>query len=843
MEAHAQGSPLKKFFPKRVIVFTVIVLLVLFLVRPQFGLLHRKVQDSLSTQLGRTVEMSAVHIRFLPRPGLEIENFTIDNNSDFGAEPLLRSPDVIAYLRVSSLFRGRLEVSGLSFTDASLNLSRDFRGQWNIEELVERTSKSSTAPTGSNRKEARREFPYIEADRARINFKNGVEKTHFALTNAQFSLWQESEDQWGMRLQANPIRTDANLTDTGLITIKGAWRRAAILANTPIQLSFEWKQAQLGQVSKLFYGVDKGWRGDVLLAATIAGTLGKSNLVADTTIDQLRHQDILIGGDLRVVAHCAADYDSVQSSLTNLDCGMPAGDGSLELKGSATGIPFSSYNLMLVAKDASAQFALDLTRRLNPNISQDTGAVGSINLAVSAIRTGSSGSPRFSGTGEILGVRLSSTRTGTELALGTVPLKFISSTSSLSKLSAHTANSDFPELQAGPVNVLWGGPTPLLAQLSITRAGYNGFIRGNASLKRLQQAAAVFKVPIPAVSADGSVTVNLALSYQWGESTPAITGTAQLRSVHADMRGLNAPLQIHRADLLIASDSVKVSNIDASARDTDWRGTLLLARPCTSADSCEFEFHLHSPQVKAATLNQLFNPAAAKQPWYHLLGLGTANSFFARAKSSGSIAIDKLVLGNTVCERFSADLELDKAKLSLTRIHGSVLGGRTSGMLIADFSARPPAYSGAGTFDVVSLETISTLMHADWAEGSGSATYEFKTAGWNVPELLDSADLNSTFRIKDGVFPHVVLSEGADPLHADSLSGQLAIHQGTISFGKTELTSQDGVFMISGTASLAGALKLRLTSENSGGYNVSGTLQQTRVSPIPTPPTQAELKP
>ncbi len=88
------------------------------------------------------MEIGSVHIRFLPRPGLELENVTIHDSPEFGAEPLLRSPDVAAWLRVSSLLRRRIEISSLSLNDASLNLSRDSEGKWNFEELVERASKA-----------------------------------------------------------------------------------------------------------------------------------------------------------------------------------------------------------------------------------------------------------------------------------------------------------------------------------------------------------------------------------------------------------------------------------------------------------------------------------------------------------------------------------------------------------------------------------------------------------------------------------------------------------------------------------------------------------------------------
>jgi hypothetical protein len=313
--------------------------------------------------------------------------------------------------------------------------------------------------------------------------------------------------------------------------------------------------------------------------------------------------------------------------------------------------------------------------------------------------------------------------------------------------------------------------------------------------------------------------------------------------VRAEVRGLNAPLQIHRADLLIKADSVEVTNVDASARDTNWHGTLKLSRPCASPDSCNFEFHLRSPQLSAASLNQLFNPAVAKHPWYRLLGIGASNSFFSKATASGTIAIDKVTLGNTVCSHFSTDLELDKAKLSLSKIRGNILGGKTTGSIVADFSARPPAYSGTGSFDGISLATIATLMHTEWAEGSAAFEYQFKAAGWNISDLLNSADLSASFHIKDGVFPHIVLVEGAEPLHASTFSGQLAVQSGNLSFAKTELRNDDGVFTLTGAVTLAGALNLKMSSENSSSYALTGTLDQTRVSPIPNPSTQAELKP
>ena len=832
---------MKKLLSKRVLGSTALVLLALFLVRPQSGLLHRKVADSLSTELGRRVEIAGVHIRFLPRPGLELENLTIYDNPEFGAEPLLRSPDVSAWLRVSSLLRRRIEISSLSLSDASLNLSRNAEGKWNFEELVERAAKSSTAPTTAGKREPRRIFPYIEAGHARINFKNGLEKTHFAFTNAEFSLWQGSENQWGMRLQASPIRTDANLTDTGVININAVWQRAAVLYDTPVQVSLDWKQAQIGQISRLLFGTDKEWRGSAVLSSHFSGTLRNLQITSEASIDQLRREDMPAGTDFSVAAQCSAEYDSDQRSLTNVDCDSPTGDGSLELKGSAAGIPFSSYNLTLIAKDAPVQSALELLRHVNQTVPRDLNATGSMDLAFSLRRSSSSAAAQLLGEGEATGIRLSS-QAGSELILGRVPFALVTS-SSTSKSQIAVAPPNFPKLQIGPINVALGRPAPVQAHLSISRSGYTASVRGEAGLKRLLQAAQMLRLPAPQVSAEGITALDLNVAGAWDLATPQVTGTAQLRSVHAQVRGLNSPFQIRRADLVIDADAVRVKNLDALAAESTWRGLLVIPRPCATPETCRIQFHLRSAEASAVTLNRLFNPLAAKRPWYKILAIGSSSNYFAKATASGSVAIDKLILGGAVCTRFSGDLDLQKAKLSLTNVHGSLLGGQTVVNLKADFSVRPPMYSGTGNFDGVSLSSIAELMRTGWIDGEGSANYRFTTAGWNLQDLLKQAELDATFSIRDSDFPHVILSENAGPLHSSVFSGQLVFRDGAFSLDDTELVSDSGVFNVSGTASLAGDLNLKMTGDNSGGYNVSGTLDRTRVSPITNPPTQAALKP
>ena len=52
--------------------------------------------------------------------------------------------------------------------------------------------------------------------------------------DADFSLWQDSENAWSMRLKAQPMRTNSNLSDTGILRAEGSWQRSATLGETPV---------------------------------------------------------------------------------------------------------------------------------------------------------------------------------------------------------------------------------------------------------------------------------------------------------------------------------------------------------------------------------------------------------------------------------------------------------------------------------------------------------------------------------------------------------------------------------------------------------------------------------
>ena len=173
------GGEEKRPSPRRWIILAALLLALVAFVLPPLVNISRyqhRIADAIGRSIGRPVHISSVKLRLLPLPGFEFSDFSIKEDPHFGSEPMLRSGSVVAYLRLLSLWRGRLEVSRIDFDEASLNLVRDPDGKWNLGSILVQAAHIPNAPTGQRYAGSAPRFPYIEAENARINFKQGKEK-------------------------------------------------------------------------------------------------------------------------------------------------------------------------------------------------------------------------------------------------------------------------------------------------------------------------------------------------------------------------------------------------------------------------------------------------------------------------------------------------------------------------------------------------------------------------------------------------------------------------------------------------------------------------------------------
>jgi hypothetical protein len=831
-----------------VVTLGIVVVLTLFLVRPGANRLRARVVNSISLALGRPVDVAAVKLRLLPQPGFDLKNFVVHDDPAFGAEPMLRASEVTASLRITSLLRGRIEIARLILTEPSLNLVRNPAGHWNLENLIERADRISVAPTSKAKTEKRPGFPYIEADRGRINFKFGPEKKPYALTEADFALWQDSENAWAVRLKARPVRTDFNLSDTGTLTVDGAWQRAATLRDTPLQFTLQWNRAQLGQVTKLAYGNDGGWRGGINVSTTLTGTPANLAIVATAAVQDFRRYDIFGGGDLRLAAQCAGRYSSVDHTLAEVACSAPVGDGTITVAGNIHG-SFSSrnYDLALTARDLPIQSLIKLARHTKQGLPDDLIAAGRMsgnaNFRRAANTTASEAA--WEGSGETSGFELGSKLNKTNLVLGKVPFSVSPAKDPKSRVifRNHLASPSEARLDVGPFNVALGRPAPANVRGWASRLGYSFVIQGDAQVQRLLQLARMVGVPAPHFAAEGLAKIDLQIAGGWpGFAPPRAIGKAQLHSVHAEVRGLNTPLEIGFANLLLAPEQIDVQNLTASIADTSWRGSLTFPRPCIVPDSCPVRFDLHADEIATDRLNQLINPHVRKQPWYRFLSSpATGVPYLLTVHATGKLTADRVLVRKLLGDRISANVELNKGKLRLSDLRGDVLGGKHIGEWEADFTAKPPEYSGSGTLERIALDQLSESMNDDWITGSAMATYRVKTSGLDTAELFASATGGLKVDARDGLLLHVALGEG--PLQIHRLAAHLLLHDGGFEIQDGTLKTTTSLYQVSGMASLTRVLDLKLTHEGAPGFNITGTVTEPHVSPILTPETQAALKP
>jgi len=305
-------------------VLTVLLSLVLLPPLLNVNTFRRRITQSVSASLGRPVHIDSVTLNVLPMPGFTLQNFVVEDDPAFSEEPVIRAETVKVTLRVWSLWRRRVEFSRISLDDPSLNLVHRADGRWNIESILLQASKIEAAPTAQQGAGGEPRFPYVEATGARVNVKMGLEKLPIALTEADLALWLTDPNQWRLRLEGHPVRTNTAATDTGIVRVQGTLGKASAMADVPVDLLFEWRAAPLGGVSSVLLGRDAGFRGVMAMQTTIQGTVANNKLDTSLDLTEVRRADFVPQHTLEASIRCTAQATATFHQINNLHCGWPS---------------------------------------------------------------------------------------------------------------------------------------------------------------------------------------------------------------------------------------------------------------------------------------------------------------------------------------------------------------------------------------------------------------------------------------------------------------------------------------------------------------------------------------
>jgi hypothetical protein len=808
-----------------VIAISFILLLIAALVLPpliNISRYQRQISASLAAALGHPVEVSGIKLQLLPRPGVQIANFVVESTVGYSAEPILQCSSVTAAFRIMSLWRGRLEIARISLDEPSLNLERAANGQWNFASVLLQASRTVQAPTGRTAARGQNRFPYIEATNARINFKHGSEKLPFSFFDADVSIWLENPDEWQLRFAAQPMRTDINvsLADAGQVQVSGSVHRASSTNELPLNLQAEWRGAPLGQVTRMLVAHDLGWRGDASVTAHITGVPNALALQLSAAASDFHRETFEPAHSLNLNVTCTATYRHGQGSIDGIHCLSPVGNGSpgngnLVLTGAMQQIHTAEPlpDLKLVATHVPADEVLELLRHTRGRLNSDITLSGSIDGQLTYARQ-----PVPAGT-HAAGLRTNAGGTwiATHLVLrGDNMEQFLPDLRfAVQPPAPSPAQPAQPvALVLEPVQIDLGGPQPLLANVRLTRQGYQLHYNGSASLQHLLPLAHAFNVvpgAFQGLQGNGAADYNLTVQGDWllplANVDPAtqfsdVNGTIAVRNADFQPSYLAEPVHIATATATISPAELRWNGVTAILGTTRFTGSLRTPLPC--AAPCERHFDLTAATVSFSAL------AASLQGQDEGMVQDLINRVRSRSQDwpllDGTVHIAHLGLGQIEIANASADLALHDGNLEVRSLDGRTLGGTLHATGAVGF-ASTPSYDAAVQLRHTSTPELAQLLKEHWGPGQIDLASDLTLRGATASDLSSSAKGTLRWNWTSGALPQVT----STPLRRfDRWSGNGNVAKGAITITHSEVTANNATSLVTGTIASDRSLDLKI---------------------------------
>jgi len=519
----------------------VILLLVLLPPLVSVNRYQKRIANSISDSLGRPVHLDKVSLNLLPLPGFTLENLVVDEDPAFGSEPVIRANSVRATLRISSLWRRRVEFSTISFTDPSVNLVHLSNGKWNLQSILLHAAHIDAAPTAQKKAGAAPRFPYIEATGARLNLKLDHEKIPLSLTDADFALWLPDPQQWRLRISARPTRTDTNVSDTGTAQLEGTLGHAASLGEVPISLHGVWSNVPLGQTSIVLLGRDGGLRGNMTLTANAQGTVSSSAIQTRLQLTGLRRADFVPAQPLDIDLQCLGVATGDFHGFQDIHCSWPPAGSSdpptLAISGAIPDIrKTNSATVEIGTPGLPASTLLDWLHIASSRVPADIAADGTLTGTLS-YRPETGDPTPWQGEMRITKASLINPHAGAaSLVTGDITIQSVRAPVPDARHKQRHLSPSLPPpngFQLYPTSLVLGGKDPATLDGHFDTTGYSLHLAGMASTARLHALATALPQigdglagVLPANRAAGPFRIDLTSTRLWGSAQTWTDNTA-----------------------------------------------------------------------------------------------------------------------------------------------------------------------------------------------------------------------------------------------------------------------------------------------------------------------------
>ncbi len=857
-----------------------LVLFVLFLaiaiVPPLVSINNYKarITQLMSASVGRPVRLSSVEMRLLPTPGFVLTDLTVDEDAAYGAEPVLHANTVVASIRLLSLWRGRLEIGRISVDEASLNIVRTSDGLWNLDPLF-RTAAQKAHPAGGAAQTHTAPLPYLEATNSRINFMRGTEKMPFSLVDADLSFWQENPGDWRIRLKGEPARTDQSLElsgsgDTGVVRLEASLRRAPELRQMPLHVDLEWRDAQVGQLTRLALGSDAGWRGNLTGEVNLDGTLDAAQIKARLRAESVHRAEFAPVDPLDFDARCSLLYRFSQQAVDNLTCDSPLGNGHVRLIGD---IPSEGRgpHLTMELDKISADAVLGAMRTVRSGIGRALEAKGTIagKLVYNPDAVVLAPDPAVvqkAGQGHVLAKASTAKPKSIQGPLtGSLVLEGLQLSGDGLSTPIEVAKVTFePALPApgehaalvGSAGVPLGGATPMTVTARVGLSGYEIALHGLASVVRareLAKVAGVSQVSVLDSLAGEPIAVDLDAKGPWivPESIPVDETLPQNPAVAASIAGpgqlpaarqtvspadrLAGTITLHnanwKADYLANAVMISQATLHLDVAEISWdpvaftygpvKGTATLTLPANCIGLCTPQFTVDFGSLDAAALQAAILGAQEKGTLLsQLIARLSSNKSAAGPTwpySEGTVKAETLLLGPLTLHDATAAVRLAANGVEIPSYEATLLGGRVNGNGLINPAGGvrdKPGYTIGATFDKLNPVLVGELAGSHWKGGELEIDGKIVLSGFTEEDLAKSASGMLHFDWKHGS----VAGEGqagvvpAALTHFDRWTGdaEIANAEITLKDNAVKLGSHKGV--VDGALAFGHPAKLTLTA-------------------------------
>ena len=844
----------------------------------------------LAASFGRPVDVSWFDFSLLDGARIEAHFVSVSDDPHFGNEYFLRADTLKAGLRWTALFAGRFEFGSVSLSRASLNLARDAGGHWNIERWLPPASQLD-APPGfvgpqAPARDVRAARPYrIDVEDGRINFKQGDNKSPFALEDVSGRVEQNGAGRWQLDLEARPVRAGVELQDIGTLRMRGSIAGTTARLQ-PAEISLSWRAASVADALRFVRQDDYGLRGQLavdlyahiapLQSSPVRGADSGGALWSISGVARLtgihgwklpeRGTDPAVNLSAEMNWRLGEPRAGIRKLLVEMPESRLQGDGELDWKHGLR------PQLHIVSSTLALSDVLSWYRALHSDVAEDLRADCALGLDIDL-----DGWPIEIHHGAIASVG----GTLTEKSLP-APLQIGAVNASVSRGEIDFAPTEISfapttsEARTDPASADGASRNSFIMRGSLFLQG-NGVFRWppewNFSIEgatsRVQDwlvLSGALAQPInnSGWTAAGGLAVKMRGFHRVESPTGPWLGTMDFLGLTLSPAYINQPLRFGKAHVEFAPMQRTVTLSAAEAFGAVWRGSI--ARKYSDE---QWAFDLAADHLDAAELDRWLGPRARPSFFARFTGSNSAataaspfaDAVVARLSARGRLRAGSIGIPPMRLEQFDSEAELAGRTVRIRKAQADFFGGKISGSL--DTQLLPdPSYEFQGRFDRVDLAQLGRTVPFlnNRMTGNVSSTLALSARGIGRQDLIGSMQGRGTLNGRNVELRGSNLSAAFREDNPDTPSDIFASVQGTyriqnkrIDLANFEMDNSRGRLEAEGRIDFSHALNIRVhpsilhaatafASASPPSFLLSGTIENPKLIPpssVPKPAARA----